>query len=138
MPNTAYRINDPHVVSEDFGGEFVVLNLTNGTYYSLEGSGNLLWSLVTQGTPPEIIAEALAAAGNPHARSVSDFVDRLVALGLVRPDAEHVAGEWDPSSVLAIETPPAIEVFEDLSDLILADPIHDVEAERGWPAVRSA
>jgi hypothetical protein len=29
--------------------------------------------------------------------------------------------------------PPLIEPYEDLADLILADPIHEVEAAAGWP-----
>ena len=28
---------------------------------------------------------------------------------------------------------PVIEVFDDLAELIMIDPLHEVDAERGWP-----
>ena len=28
---------------------------------------------------------------------------------------------------------PDLEIYDDLSDLILADPIHDVDNAEGWP-----
>ena len=34
--------------------------------------------------------------------------------------------------------PPQIEVFDDLAELIFADPIHDVDEQVGWPAPRPA
>jgi hypothetical protein len=34
----------------------------------------------------------------------------------------------------AVFAPPRLEVFDDLQDLFLVDPIHDVD-EAGWPHV---
>lgn len=33
---------------------------------------------------------------------------------------------------------PQLQVFEDLADLILLDPIHDVSETLGWPVARPA
>jgi hypothetical protein len=34
--------------------------------------------------------------------------------------------------------PPLLEKFDDLQDLILLDPVHEVLEEEGWPHARSA
>jgi len=33
---------------------------------------------------------------------------------------------------------PDVQVFDDLADLILLDPVHDVNEQFGWPVVRDA
>jgi hypothetical protein len=35
------------------------------------------------------------------------------------------------------EGEPAIEVFDELAELIYGDPIHDVDEKVGWPTPRS-
>lgn len=32
---------------------------------------------------------------------------------------------------------PQLEIFEDLADLVWADPIHDVDEDTGWPQMKS-
>ena len=139
MFETSYRINDPNVVSEQFDAEFVVLNLLTGTYCSFRNSGNLLWTVLTAGTPPAAILAALDAAANPHTEAARGFMARLFELGLVRPETGVVAeGDGGLVAIAAIDSPPEIEVFEDLAELIASDPIHDVDEQAGWPAPRPA
>jgi hypothetical protein len=33
---------------------------------------------------------------------------------------------------------PAVDVYDDLAELIYADPVHDVDEQAGWPKKRSA
>ena len=37
------------------------------------------------------------------------------------------------AELAAAEPQFTVEVFDDLADLLIADPIHDVEATAGWP-----
>jgi hypothetical protein len=78
---------------------------------------------------------------------VRSFADQLVAEGLLAdapadelPAGDVPAGGVPPtdlgeSSLPLVYTPPAIERFDDLADLLLLDPIHEV-TEPGWPAGR--
>ena len=43
--------------------------------------------------------------------------------------AAAVSDEWAGEA-------PRIEIFDDLAELIFADPIHDVDEQAGWPAPR--
>jgi hypothetical protein len=133
---TSFRVNEPQVVSEEFDGEFVILNLSSGTYYSLQASGNALWAAVTAGVAPRRILQAMEAAGNAQAPSVRSFLERMIELDLVRPDVGRTASTDAHlvAQLATIDTAPAVEVFDDLADLILADPVHEADKETGWPA----
>jgi hypothetical protein len=38
-----------------------------------------------------------------------------------------------PEGLSALDGAIKLEVFDDLSELLVADPIHDVDEEAGWP-----
>lgn len=63
------------------------------------------------------------------------FIERLLELSLVVPRAGAagpsgpIVASWDGAS-------PQINVFDDLAELIFADPIHDVDEQAGWPTPR--
>jgi hypothetical protein len=134
--STAYVINAPDVVAENFDGQVVILNLANGHYFSLGGIAGEIWRLVMDGVGLSSIGESVAAQRSElHAGAVA-FLQRLVDLGLIRAEQLLPAAmvpdglEWGTGA-------PELETYDDLAELIFADPIHDVDEEAGWPAPRS-
>lgn len=131
----AYSISAPDIVAEDFDGQVVVLNLANGHYYSVHGAGGALWTLVAAGTAIDAIVSSLAAQRPELVESALRFIREIVALGLVREASASAV----PASALPASWPgeaPRLEVFNDLAELITADPVHDVDVEAGWPTLR--
>jgi hypothetical protein len=130
--NSAYAINAPNVVAEDFDGQTVVLNLSDGRYFSLSGIGSPIWDDLMKGCTPQAIFDSIGQS--PLAEEAGRFVGELVGFGLIRLKAD---GSESPATArdqwLSAE-PPRIEVFDDLAELIFADPIHDVDEQVGWPA----
>jgi hypothetical protein len=136
MGGRDYTVNRQQVVDEVIDGEAVMINLVTGCYYCTNAVGALVWQGVTQGASTEQIATALSATfdGAPTdvADQVSAMLQRLEAEGLV------VVGEPNPAASLQFERPdtayaaPDVEVFNDLNDLLLLDPVHDVDPA-GWP-----
>ncbi|MCX7429148.1 MAG: PqqD family protein [Planctomycetia bacterium] len=135
-----YQINSPNVISEKFDDDFVILNLEDGCYFSLEGAGSSVWNALIAGETPESIIEGVHRARPDLAEPTAQFLRRLCELKLVRPAARpgpESTGPVDWASRCE-QGEPRIEVFDDLAELILADPIHDVDAEAGWPIRRAA
>jgi hypothetical protein len=136
--STTYAINAPDVVAEDFNGQIVILNLANGHYFSLAGIGAPIWSSLLAGHTPQSILSSIGERRPDLAEGALEFLGRLVELDLVRPHANGTAG---PATLLGFDwagDSPLIEVFDDLAELIFADPIHDVDEQVGWPAPRPA
>lgn len=130
-----YVINDPDVVAEDFDGQIVILNLSNGHYYSLEGCAGDIWQLLCCGHSPAQVLLALREARPELAKDCAGFVDTLIEKALVRPDAEASVNSA-PITADWTDLAPRLEAYDDLAELIYADPIHDVDEAAGWPKPR--
>jgi hypothetical protein len=128
------RVRKPPVSHECIDGEVVVINMENGTYYSLLDLGARLWELLAAGSTRSELLERIATAypGEPHALDeASAFVDELLSEGLITE-------EEGARTVLELALPspyasPKVERFTDLQEMLMLDPIHEVDAAAGWP-----
>lgn len=140
-----YRINAPSVVSDIIDGEAVILNLKTGNYYSIDKCGAVLWDWIGQGHSPANVIELAQRHYSGDADAIKDavikFVGELLDQELVkRVDTEEAV---TPSQTASVETPgsrgafepPQLNVYRDMQDLLLLDPIHDVD-EAGWPSAK--
>ena len=139
MPGDArFEVNKPDVVDESVDGEVLIVHLGTGAYYSARGTGDLVWQMVANGATCEAAASALGngAAVELALPAVERFVGQLVAEGLIRPRTSppREAPVLSPPVTFA---EPLLEKFTDMQDLLLLDPIHDVEDE-GWPNAKPA
>lgn len=142
MLDAMFEAASPDVVAEDFGSEVVVLNLSNGKYFSLQGSAAPLWRDITCGFAPKALMDRLADAPEETRAAVDMFIQGLIAEGLIRPAADTaqppVQAPESADLIARGDAPPRMEMFDDMAELILSDPIHDVEEDRGWPAIRNS
>jgi Coenzyme PQQ synthesis protein D (PqqD) len=134
-----YRIRRPEVVSEVFDGEAVIVNLRRGRYYAMTPLATALWSRFDQQPSfDSLVASGGSVWTDPAVarRELRSFVDRLLREELIESVSEPVAPK------VAVELLPTfadpvldLEVFTDLEDLLLLDPIHDLD-EGGWPVAQ--
>ena len=138
---SAIRINTPNVVGEEFDSEVVVVNLDSGYYFSLLGSAKDIWRTLANGVtePEEIIAvlqKNLDCTGVDVSNVVLPFLDEMLALEILVLDDATSSRDPGPlqnsDGVRRLFEPPCLETFSDLQDILLLDPIHDVD-EAGWP-----
>lgn len=136
----------PQVLHETIDGEVIVIDLTTGTYFSLRDSAAHVWDVVhrSPGVASQDVASALAAyydeSATAIASAVGSFLDQLETEGLVR--AVDGAAEQPSLGIAASNgSPPApfsaprLEKYTDMQDLVLLDPVHEVDAT-GWPHTR--
>lgn len=136
----ALRPKAPAVVSETIDGEVIVIHLERGSYFSLRGSAAELWALVEHGLSADELPMALAARYpsapcEEVAKEVARFVEELREEDLVTDADRAPAPAPDLAPAAPAFAPPQLEKYTDLQDLIMLDPIHEVEPE-GWPAPR--
>lgn len=138
-------VNSPHVVAESIDGEIILIHLGSGTYFSLDGVAAEIWILLTAGVAPDDVGARIAAHfdGVPAGVDavVGAFVDQLRGEDLL---IEAVIDDRARSAELpAAVTPrqpfvePKLNKYTDLQDFLLADPIHDVDEQAGWPHART-
>jgi hypothetical protein len=134
-----YRLNEPDASAEIFDEEVLAINLSNGHYHSIRGTGVAMWKLLTAGyDEPQLVQAMQAAYAAPPTleADVRGFVQQLVDGGLLvaHPGPASIPPAAPArSSEAATYSPPIFESHLDMQELLLIDPIHDVDVKVGWP-----
>ena len=131
-----FRTDVPDTASELFDGEVVIAHYGTGLYFSISQSGALIWQGLRHGLSVEDAARWLAGHFAADAAAIPAQVDAFVATLLdkqllVAVGEPYSAGEL-PDIGLAAWQEPSLDSFDDLQELLLLDPVHDV-TEAGWP-----
>lgn len=131
MPDasTALKANRVDVLDEVFDGEAVIVNVHSGYYYSLNPAGTAVWSLFSEPRSRSAVTSHFKGA------DVAAFVDKLIEDKMVIPtDEPEVALAQAPP---ALDSAPELQRFDDMKDLLMFDPIHDIDLDGdGWPVER--
>lgn len=140
--HTFFAFNHPFVVSELLDGEAVIMNLKTGNYYSARHTGALVWAWLEQGRALEEMASDCArhygGEAADYTGALEAFMETLLEQGLVLPsDTAHATANAAVIAPPARYLPPLLEVYADMQDLLLLDPIHDID-EAGWPVAKPA
>ena len=136
----AWRLRSDQVMSEVLDGEAVIIDMASGRYHAAMGVGSTVWEAILAGFSMEDI---VSEVGKRHtdlpaeaADQIHQFIEQLVAAGLIVEDGEVQAKPSDdqkngPETTTPWAT-PSLESHDDLADLLLLDPVHEV-TEAGWP-----
>jgi hypothetical protein len=134
-----YKFQNKIFDFEDFGNEIVIINTNTGSYYTISGSSVtvLRWLFL-----PITIEKVKSLIEETFPNEVSDastFVEWLKLQDLIQAveNSEVTEDEQNINS----ESPIIFNDwtysrFDDMSDLIQLDPIHDV-SDKGWPHRKS-
>ena len=117
-----------------FGDEAVVVQLRTGAYYALDPTATALWTRLWQGNT---LGEAMDdPADGEQLTRVLTLVrylvqEELLQFGAVVPELTLEVGD--------VFRCDGIEKFTDMADLLVLDPIHDIDLDGdGWPTVADA
>ena len=150
MSGNGYRlkINEPNIVHENVDGETIILNLDSGNYYSIVDVGADIWNYIEKGAPISeimpLIRENYECFQGGEENAVNSFINQLQQEGLVIPiddklNASLLPRNWKEQITAkknkAVFNAPVLNKYSDMQDLLLLDPIHEVDAT-GWPSIK--
>ncbi|QPN62402.1 hypothetical protein H8F25_11835 [Synechococcus sp. CBW1004] len=105
-----------------------MINLNTGSYFVIPPASLGVWNALSSG----IAAVALLDGDDdPRTEVLRSYVGQLLEAGLLRGAPEDRSGStaplaWQPADL-------GIEQHTDMADLLGLDPIHDADANVGWP-----
>ena len=129
--------NTPTIAIENFDNEIIIVNLEKGNYYSLRNSAFDIWNLLMAGNNLDTVISIINEAYSPDPEYADEvlttFLNSLINESLIIP-----AKTPTPIQPYSLEQAnfqaPLLEVFTDMQELLLLDPIHEVKPEeQGWP-----
>ena len=136
----SYRVNEPDVIHQLFDREVVVVDLRNGSYYSLSESGGAAWLAFGSGGAlvddvTRLLTTLYTIPSDVAARDLQSFIAELTARDLIVtcPPGTLSAATATVATPTATYSPPELRSYNDLQELFLLDPVHEVDAAAGWP-----
>ena len=139
---TTYTIDKSRFVFEQFDKEMVLINLEDGLYYNVSDTGTEVLQLLEQGlTVAEVVDILSAHYSNTEELPglVEGFFAKLKEQGILIPHPQGVpassvssAKETPRNGAMSHFAPPVLTRFDDMQEILLLDPIHQVSAQ-GWP-----
>jgi hypothetical protein len=147
-PLMHFRINRPIVVDEVFDDEVVIIHFDTGNYYSLDSVGTEIWGLIESGAS---VGEIVASLANRYDGS-EEVIEEATAQFVAELQEEDLLAPGKPMDLATVGEPeegleakraatgrsfraPIVSRYTDMQDLLLLDPIHEVD-EEGWPSVK--
>jgi hypothetical protein len=135
-----YRVNSPQVIAETLGDETIIVNLATGHYFNLQRTAVEVWEALARQEDVSTIVLKLQAgydAGDGVIESaVAQLISDFQAADLIVPEEGDGAPVEAPAAPSGGErrpfVAPTFATFTDMQDIILLDPVHEVDA-RGWP-----
>lgn len=146
--SSRFKINTPGIIHETIESEVVMVNLNNGIYYSMAKTGAVIWNLIDQGMTVkqiiELIKDKFSGESSEIERGIGQLLEELQKEQLILL-IDETDGSLQ-SNILSNDNSliekktfemPVLQKYMDMQDLLLLDPIHDVD-EMGWPDPKKA
>jgi len=124
------------------------LNLDSGNYYSIINVGADIWNYIEKGASVReimlLILENYDCSSGDEESAVNSFIKQLQQEGLVIPVDNKLADSplpqnWKEQITAkesnAVFNAPVLNKYTDMQDLLLLDPIHEVD-DSGWPFIK--
>lgn len=137
-----FTVNERDAIAESIDGELLVVNLQSGAYYSSDGTGEQIWSCLARQLSVRDTVERLSALYGVDESEVRDavlaFVAELTDEELILEDASPGASAAGDEALAArgAFSRPVLHKYTDMQELLLLDPIHEVDPSAGWPVAR--
>lgn len=138
--NVMYKLNEEKMFFDMADGQAVVINFLSGMYYGTTSLGSVILERLVKGNAPEEIlgaVQALPGCPEDFGVQMENFITELrekeiLLEGEKRQGGNEAIGEM----ALADGFTLTLDEFSEVQDLILADPVHDVDVEEGWPVFK--
>ena len=135
-----YQINTAKMFYDYADGQAIVIDQITGMYYGMSSLGSEVLDRIARGCAPDTVLAAVQELADCPAdmpERMQQFLSDLVEKEILIPGETAAGGSeaFGPDALID-GFDLTISDFADVQDLILADPIHDVDPEMGWPTLK--
>ena len=140
-----YQLNSAKMFYDMADGQAIVINFDTGMYFGMSSLGSAVLDAAVNGASAGEILAALAklenCPGDMESR-LEKFLCALTEKEIIKEAGQ--AGEADvsggslafPEGALEEGFALTVNEYAEAQDLILADPVHDVDVNMGWPIMK--
>ena len=137
MESFYYQLNDAKMFADVTEGTAIIIDSLTGIYYGMNGFGTCIFENLQAGVSTGDILDTVKAI--PDAPQELDalfecFINSLVEFEIIIPGVgnSEATPAINPEIAKADAFTPVCTEYQDVQDLLYADPIHEVDIEEGW------
>ncbi|SDC21803.1 hypothetical protein [Niabella drilacis] len=127
-------ILNPRLAADIFEGEYIIANLDTGLYYSVQGLAVSLLNALPFEDEADLVRSFCESLPQHAAVIEAELIPvfrQLLDEDIVRSvEGAGITARARPDAPVAYQ-PPKFNKYADMQDLLMLDPIHDVD-EEGW------
>lgn len=135
-----YNLNEEKMFFDIADNQAIVIDSTTGIYYAMNPLGSVTCEYLIKSVAPDTIVKELKKIDE----CPSDIEEQLQTFIAILLSKEIlISGEESTSETVAISRELVkdnflfeFDEFTDAQDIMMADPVHDVEMEAGWPVMK--
>ena len=128
---------------ERIDGEIIVISYNTGKYYSVNKQGSDLLYLIEMKVKRELWFEILKlnfqnfAENTETTQKIDEFIEKFLKEKLLTGGETYIEKVEIPNDYTRDNwESPELRIFDDLTDILLIDPVHDTSLE-GWPNLKN-
>lgn len=128
-----YYLN-PRLAAEIFDGEYIIANLDTGLYFSVQGLAVSMINFLpfeTKDQAIDLLANTFPENSETIQKELTSILDELIENEIVLKDDLKTLVESKSNTLPIKYVASRFNKYADMQDLLLLDPIHDVD-EDGW------
>ena len=134
-----YKLNEEKMFFDIADGQAVVINFTTGMYYGTGTLGSAILENLVNGADETGILNAVKKQNGCPADfedSFQGFLNTLLEKEiLVKAEGSGTEVSLSPEA-FSEGFSLSVDEFAEVQDLLLADPVHEVDVEQGWPILK--
>ncbi len=135
-----YQLNEEKMFYDYADGQAVIINYLTGMYYGMNLLSSAILDRIVAGKDVEEIITAVKALPQcppDIAERVHNFVKELQEAEVII-NGPSLSGGAEPLPAWVAEDgfDLSLDMFAEMSDLLRADPVHDVDINAGWPKLK--
>jgi len=114
-----YILNNEKVFYDVSEGESIVINFVTGNYYCFNTVGAALFEFIVKGGDPHSLSQI-------NKEGINDFLKNLTEKEILKEEGEPFIDIAFECKLPDFENIPVITEYDEVKNLILADPVDDV------------
>ncbi|MFX3635021.1 MAG: hypothetical protein ACE3L7_01065 [Candidatus Pristimantibacillus sp.] len=135
-----YKLNEEKMFYDIADGQAIVINFVTGMYYGASALGTMVLDALMQGKAPKQIVDLIknnegcvVDIDQRVERFIAALTEKEIFISDDQPYSQESMGDF-----IVVDGDYSLELneFAEVQDLLLADPVHDVEADMGWPRLK--
>ena len=134
-----YKLNESKMFADVTSNVAIIINSETGIYYGMNNCGSIVFQALLDGCSVSSILDDLKKIENCPSdieQKLKEFIDDLLKKEiLIAGEKTSKEPNFDEVVIKQDNFEMKVSEYADAQDLLLADPIHDIDEEEGWQPI---